>query len=213
MSSQMERDIDAGLARARKLEAAELIPEDQRFQYSPLDLRLGGFVRFEDRVWRVEERSSYQWASEDYSEYFEEPWYELKLVAVEDGEVLWLELEEDDRLQAWLTRGGSRDLQQVRAQGTPLTPDRLETVLWEEYPVSLDGQTFEYSDDYPAVFRRDTEEGKKERAYIYEYEGSDGQALTIEEWLVRGGEASEWHVWVSETVDPGRFEILAQQGG
>ena len=184
------------------------IPTRDRYKYSLEDLELGGFVRYMDRVWKVEEKSRYEEIDDRTLQLTGNIWFELKLFCLETGQHLNIEWEKDDEIEVSVTI----DRPEIRFrdfrddEGGEVDSDDLDQIAKDDDSIFYEGREYEYDDDYKAVFSRSSDSTSDE-VYFYDFEASNGTCLTIEEW--NGGKKdSDYDIWLSIQAKPDDFTVL-----
>ena len=180
-----------------------LIPKRDRRKQSITSVGVGGFLKFQDKTWRVEELSR-------YDECYENTWtrtgdtaFEFKLLCLQTGEIGWMEWAKDDHVEVYLTTEEIR-FRGLRDDGNEtLEVGDLEEIIDEEDSVFYSGKEFRYDDDWPAWYHRGCGDAA-DKVSFYEFYAEDGACLTIERW--DGGEIA---VFLSREVRVRDIEILA----
>lgn len=96
LADSIRRRLDARFAAIRSLDPKAVLPEAERWSHTVEAVRPGGFLRWQDQVWRVE-------ALHRYVEAPSWTWHELELVSLSTGWTTWLEWEKDDVVQVTAT--------------------------------------------------------------------------------------------------------------
>jgi hypothetical protein len=202
MTIAKKRSIDEQFAATRQLSAT--IPLKDRYRFTIKDLTEGGFCRFEGLTYIVKEASRYE---EKVKGKVKWTWYEYKLFCLETGETVYIEWEEDDRIEVFVTTGEYKLTDVFSAIGVPISADDIEAISEKgKGAILLKGTTFAYDDDCAAVyFRNSTAEGEK--VYLYDFESKEGICLTVEEWG-SASEGYEYLVYLSKKLNPDEIEII-----
>lgn len=173
-----------------------------------VELGAGGFLRCNGRTYRVEGSAEYHETDEKrYEDRIGEPWTEFALIEIETGETCYVEWEQDDVLDIYLTRRQIRFRDLADESGAAIDEDDLDPATESEDSFFLDGREFAYEDDYAAIYSRG---GKDEPVYFYEFRADDGTVLTVEEWIGRpASDNADYQIWLSERLEPDAVEIIA----
>ena len=175
------------------------IRPDQRYRASIEDVGAGGYIRFEDRSYRVTGMNVYERNGAR--------WPELILFRLDDGTTQYLEWEKEDEVSVFVSRE-TLSFEQVGLRG--------KEHLWEiseagEGTVSYNAKTFRYHEDSAVTFYRDGgSAGKPFHQYLFSSE--DRKVFVgVEEW---GDERAgyEHNVILSSYLDPRDIEVLVRGG-
>jgi hypothetical protein len=200
-------------ARLDTIRQLNVLPESKASKLSVKDLVQGSFLAMGEDVFKVESVSRYldvKWSSfaprkNDYVI------TELELFSVNSGDKVYLEWEEDDELEIFLTTDLVK-LREISVSGKTLTTSLLEDIAEEEEGVvSVNGVSYEYSeeDTWAGRFSKsgDLKDGTPMRAY--EFESNDGKSLTIETWHEDADEKPDREAFISKQVKPSAIKVLA----
>jgi hypothetical protein len=194
LQPELRRRYDEQFAAIRKL--VDPIPAAKRFQRSIEDVGPGGYIRFENKSFRVESMNKYE------REGFR--WPELVLFCLQDGETSYLEWEKEDEVSIFVTR---RKL--TFAEAGLRNKERLwEIAEAEEGEARWQNRVFEYHEDSPVTFFRD---GKGEGTPFHQYLfAADGRKafIAVEEWGDED-EGYEHSLAFTEYLNPRAIEVLA----
>lgn len=210
LSTAQKRSYDEQFAAIRTLGVT--IPKKERFRFTVKDLAEGAFCRFEGKTYLVREASRYEEKAKGKVKW---TWYEFKLFCLETGETVYIEWEEDDRVEVYVTTGEYKLSDLTTTAGGSITADDIEaisdkergSVVFNSKSLSFtDGTTFSYDDDCGAEYFRNAS-SPAEKVYLYDFEAKDGTCLTVEEW---GSEAEgyEYLVYLSRELNPDEIEII-----
>ena len=170
------------------------IPRAERYRSSIEQVGARGYIRVVGQLCQVLDVHRYREKKWE--------WYEIELFNIESGDTLYLEWEKDDELEVSLNQPP------ITLRDIGATADEIEEMSDEEEgTIRYDGKSYEYEDDYGAVFYRGGA-GEGEPVYVYDFETSDERwCLTVEEW---GDERDgyEYEVYVSEYLEPETIEVL-----
>lgn len=175
------------------------IPARERYRYSIEQVGIGGYVRFEDRTYRVTGTNAYERKG------FR--WPELILYRLEDGSKQYLEWEKEDEVSVYVSR------EKLSFEQVGLKDKERLWRMSEAGKGSLEyaGTSYHYHEDSRVKFFRDGS-GSGRPFHQYLFANHDRSAfLGIEEW---GSEASgfEHNVILSGFLDPHAIEILVTGG-
>lgn len=194
LEPELRRRYDEQFAAIRKL--SDPIPAEKRFERTIEGVGPGGFIRFENKSYRVESANGYE--REGYR------WPELVLYCLQDGSTTYLEWEKEDEVSVFVTR---RKL--TFADAGLQSKERLWEISENESgQARWQGRVFEYHEDSPVRFFRDGEgEGTPFHQYLF---AADGQKsfIAVEEWG-DDEEGYEHNLALSEYLSPAAIEVLA----
>ena len=128
-------------------------------------------------------------------------WKEYRLVDVMTLEKSFIEIEEDDDLIITLSD------KSIEMKNIPHMDDIEDMSENEDGTVRVNGKSYHYEDDYKAKFSKDGSDNK-EKVYFYEFESSNGELLTIEEWGNKK-DGYTYEAWISHNVNENSIEILS----
>ena len=212
LNTATQRRWDSQFSAIRQLDPRDLIPENQRYRKTIKDVTLGGFIRFQGKTYLVTEMGTYSETDDSYKRKTGDVWTELKLFCLETGEHVNIEWNEDDELELSATTDFLKFSRLRDDENGEVDEDDLDALVDEEDSLFLDGQEFEYEDDYASVYLRGGGP-KEEPVYIYDFVSLDGTELTIEEWVIDPGKKKfEYQVFLSKQIDPNSIEILTTGG-
>lgn len=202
LSTAQRRTLEDQFASIRLLGAT--IPKKDRFRFTVKNLAEGSFCRFEGRTYLVKEASHYE---EKVKGKVKWTWYEYKLFCLETGETVYIEWEEDDRIEVYVTTGEYKISDLLTDTGAPIDADGIEAISDKERgAIQLNGVLYSYDDDCGADYFRNAS-SSAEKVYLYDFESKNGTCLTVEEW---GSEAGgyEYLVYLSKKLNPDEIEII-----
>ena len=194
LQPELRRRYDEQFAAIRKL--VDPIPPARRFQSSIENVGPGGYIRFENKSYRVESTNEYE------REGFR--WPELVLFCLQDGETSYLEWEKEDDVSIFVTR---RKL--TFAEAGLRNKERLWQIAEdEEGEARWQNRTFEYHEDSPVTFFRDGKgEGTPFHQYLFAANGRKA-FIAVEEWGDEE-EGYEHSLALTEHLNPRAIEVLA----
>lgn len=200
--------------RIRRIDSDRALPVRERHRYTIKDLNKGGVVQLGDRLYLVEDVSSYTDTDENFRA-TDSGWSELKLVDLASGEVVWLEWEEDDEILISRTIRALSFSELSDDCGDSIDEDDLddladsgESILATASDIGT-ARTFVYFDDYAALYNRGVSgrETRGDKVYFYEFTSGD-LTITIEEWL-DGKNSYSYELFLSRSVAAGELTIIA----
>jgi hypothetical protein len=194
----------------RTLQQAHLIPETDRYRYSIKDLKVGGFIRVEGCVCFVTRHGRYDEYDESYKKKQGYSAHEFRLLNLENGEIINIEWEEDDELKVFISTEMLSFSDLCDELGEDIDEDDLDDIVGDEDCVVFDSMVFDYEEDWAAKYFPEGQ-SKAEKAYIYEFSGTDGIGITIEEWG-DGEKQSDYEIWLTRRIDPDAIEIISLGG-
>jgi hypothetical protein len=156
----------------RKLE--NVIPQSKAHEFTPFNVKIGGFVEVisskgEKLLCLVEDIYTYSYKKEE--------WFEFKLYCVHNDQTYFLEFEDDDQIEYFLSE------EPIPDRKVPVSVGDIKYMADEEEgKFTYNNKTFYYEDDYKFKFKRASNPEKKEKAYVYEFEADDGTSFVMEDW-------------------------------
>lgn len=189
--------IDRQFAAVRQMPVP--IPPGDRFRFSIEQVRIGGYIRFEAKTYRVAGMNAYERQGVR--------WPELILYRLDDGDTKYLEWEKEDELSVYV----SRETLSFGQIGVRNKEHLWEMSEAEEGSVRFRDRTFHYHEDSAVLFLRDGK-GSGKPFHQYLFASSDRKAFVgVEEW---GSESQgyEHNVILSGYLDPKAIEVLATEG-
>jgi hypothetical protein len=157
----------------------------------------------------IQEINKYQETSGDYSKLKDYFVTELTCLCLETGAVGHFEWEIDDELEVSVTLNQTKFNRLTDDEGQPIDEDDLDQIVEDEDSIVYAGETFEYDDDWAAVYRRND---KEERVYMYEFVNDlSSMSLTIEEW--QDEDKEEYRIYLSKPVVPAELTLISRGGG
>lgn len=196
-------------AAIRGLAPSALIPQGERWRKNIKDVREGGYLRFDDKTFMVVDISTYAETDEKFRK-TGSSWTELRLLCLETGETVWLEWEEDDDIEMYLTLR-SLSFRDIRDdEGGSIDDDDLDDLADDQDSITLRGKTFDYDDDYGALYKRGGKgrDQKGDKVYFYDFVAADGECITVEEWL-EGHDKYSYELFLSRPLDAASVEIVS----
>ena len=200
------------LAALRSIDPGELLPGAERRSYDIRHVCAGGVVRFDGNTYLVQNVATYQEMNESWTKTKTYQATELTLFCLESGDVHYIEWSLDDGLEIMFTE---RKIPR-RELGSDLRYENGETVdvsdidelAEQEEILSLQGRHYSYDDDWSARFKSD--DGRMYYVYLCEFEGKNGQWLTIEAWTdtPKSDEGWEYEAYLSVAIRTEAIEVL-----
>ncbi len=175
------------------------IPKEERYKYSIKDVGKDGFLKIKGKTYSVLPFGKFYDKSDE--------WFELKLTCIETGEETFLEWEEDDGLEIFLTIKELDFMHLKDEENKPIDEDDLDQITDDEDDIFYDGKLFSYEDDYKANYLR-TRDGKNFKVYLYEFEAKDGSCITMENWSGNEDRA-DFEIWLSSKISKTAIEIIS----
>ncbi|MEA3514337.1 MAG: DUF4178 domain-containing protein [Nanoarchaeota archaeon] len=195
----------------RQLSPENLILKKDRWNHTIKDVKKSGFICYDGRTYLVKEVGSYQEFDEKFVNSSSLPWFELKLFCIDTGEIVNLEWEEDDDIEVSMTLKELKFSDLRDDEREAVDEDDLDQIAEEEEGIFFGGKKFDYDDDYPAKYYRNSIIEGGDKVYMYEFEAQDGTCLTIEEWQQSGGK-EEYKIYLSSQIDVNNIEIISLGG-
>jgi len=194
------------LQNLRCLSPNDLLPEQERYTHSIMELKPGGFIKFENSVFRVKDISTYRETDTTYRKELGSIMVGVKLFCVNTGDMITMSMKDDTVITAGLTTRQVRFKELDSYSGDRLDEDDLDQICSDEDAVYYYGDGYHYNNDWAARHYKggDTE---GEPVYIYGFAAEDGTYLRIEKRMV--GDREKYEVYLNRTIDPDSIEILA----
>lgn len=190
----------------------DLIPKGQRTAYSIKDLKKGSFLAIGKKSYLVEGVGVYtevKWKdfSPKKSDYVVT---ELELFCITTGETVYVEWEEDDSVEAYITTE-VLSMRDVKFEGSSATRRDVEYIADEEEgDLYVPGRgDFWYDDDssYAALYNSDKYDDVPVR--MYEFGGDGEDCLTVEFWYDDKGDSKPGReAFISRELDLRTLEVL-----
>jgi hypothetical protein len=196
------------------------MPEQERQKYGVKDLRAGSYFRIkdgiQDRTFQVLDFYRYAEAEKKGGEWREEKnadlWFELKVLCLNNGREMFVEMEEDDELLVFMGVKSikMRALQVMGKNTVGLTEEDLDRFEEEdEGKIKYEGEVFEYEDDGDGLFFKEGKDGIHFFYYDFENEKGD-RVIGVEGW---GDEENpDYEVSLGQKVNPKTIEVLVDGG-
>jgi hypothetical protein len=195
----------------RSLSPETLIPPEDRWKASVKDLALGDFLVFDNKTWIIRQIGIYYEFSDDFKKKKKYHWTELRMFAIETGEVKQIEWEFDDELEIVIT-SEKLDFPQLKDdEGERIDEDDLDEIADNKWSILYNGTEFAYSDDYGAKYYPDCKSKASDNLYLYDFLSQDKQMITIEEWDSGSGDET-YEIYTSRIAAESEFEILTKKG-
>ena len=189
MDATTQKMIDDQLNSIRQMPA--VMSKEERQGKDIKSVYAGGYIEIDDVVYFVEDRSSYKekkWQ-----------WYELKLVSLLDGKIMFLEWEQDDTLELAMWNGDKIKFDDLGIIKTDL--DRFDDT--EKGQLTYAGELYVYDESDEAIWYQGMT-GKGIKSYYYDFcQKNSTKLISVEKW-----EDGSYEVSVGYKVSPNRVEIL-----
>lgn len=201
------RRFDACFSAVRSM--PKPIPAADRYRHTVEHLEVGGFVRYDGRVYQVQGKHLYREGAGNRAW----RWNELELFCLQTGEIVYAEYERDDALEVSVTTKMGLSFHDLKDdEGGAIDEDDLEDITRDEEDVVYHGTVYAYEDDCDATFYRHgiTNRGG-EKVWIIDFKSRDGSLLSIEEWNP-DAESPEYDLSLSKEVSPDAFDVLVLKG-
>ena len=193
----------------RTLASDNILSKEEQARLTIMDAGVGDFFTCFGSTYIIQEINKYQEASEDYSKLKDYFVTELTCLCLETGAVGHFEWEIDDELEVCVTLEQIKFKRLTDEEGQPIDEDDLEQIVEDEDTIVYAGETFDYDDDWAAVYRRN---GKEEKVYMYEFVNNRSSLfITIEEW--QDGDKEEYRIYISKPVNPLELVLISKGGG
>ncbi len=193
----------------RTLASDNILSKEEQARLTIMDAGVGDFFTCFGSTYIIQEINKYQEASEDYSKLKDYFVTELTCLCLETGAVGHFEWEIDDELEVCVTLEQIKFKRLTDEEGQPIDEDDLDQIVEDEDTIVYAGETFDYDDDWAAVYRRN---GKEEKVYMYEFVNNRSSLfITIEEW--QDGDKEEYRIYISKPVNPLELVLISKGGG
>jgi hypothetical protein len=209
ISVSEQKSFDQRFSLIRTLAPDKVLSREEQTRLTIMDAGVGDFFSCFGSTYFIQEINTYQEAGEDYSKLMDYFVTELTCLCLETGAVGHFEWEIDDELEVSITLDQTKFKRLTDDQGEPIDEDDLDQIVADEDRIVYAGETFEYDDDWAAVYRRD---GKEEQVYMYEFVNDRASMfLTIEEW--QDGDKEEYRIYISKPVTPAEVTLISRGEG
>ncbi|WP_320041937.1 DUF4178 domain-containing protein [uncultured Desulfobacter sp.] len=209
ISISEQKSFDQRFSLIRTLAPDKVLSPEEQTRLTIMDAEVGDCFTCLSSTYFIQEINKYQEANEKYTKLKDYFVTELTCLCLETGTVGHFEWEIDDELEVCITLNQIKFKQLTDDEGQPVDEDDLDQIVDDEDCVVYAGDTFEYDDDWAAVYRRN---GKEERVYMYEFVNDHSSMfLTIEEW--QDEDKEEYRIYISKPVDPAELTLICRGGG
>ncbi|MEA1955350.1 MAG: DUF4178 domain-containing protein [Campylobacterota bacterium] len=173
---QKRREYIAGLN--------QLIPLSKQHQYTIKDLKKGSYLSIGKENFTVLSTSTYLETKWENFKKKKNDYYitELELFCIGSGEVRYIEWEEDDEIEAYITTGVLA-LKSLKHQNKPVTKKTLDNIAEnEEGILTVNGVEYHYDDEdtFSALYNSDKHTDIPVR--VFEFYCDNAKSLSVEFW-------------------------------
>ncbi len=208
ISVSEQKSFDQRFSLIRTLSPDKVLSKEEQTRLTIMDAGVGDWFTCLGSTFMIQEINTYQEASEDYSTLTDYVVTELTCLCLETGAVGHFEWEFDDELEMSMTLNQTRFKELTDDGGQPIDEDDLDQIVDDEDSIVYAGETFDYEDDWAAVYRRN---GKEEQVYMYEFVNADSSLfLTIEQWQDQG--KAQYRIYISKPVNPAELTLIFRGG-
>ena len=208
ISVSEQKSFDQRFSLIRTLAPDKMLSPEEQTGLTIMDAGVGDCFTCFECTYFIQEINKYQEASEDYSKLKDYFVTELTCLCLETGAVGHFEWEIDDELEVSITLNQTKFKRLTDDEGQPIDEDDLDQIVEDEDSIVYAGETFDYDDDWAAVYRRN---GKEEKVYMYEFVNERSTMfLTIEEW--QDEDKEEYRIYASKPVDPAELTLISRGG-
>lgn len=186
------RNFEGRLVLVRALPAP--LSKAEQLKRSIKNVGPGDCLSLDGEFFFIEEKSRYKEGSSQ--------WFELRLVSLLAGEIVFLEWEEDDEIEISLWRGARSKLCDLN-----LTAGDLRRFDDEERGSFMyQGLVYTYDESDEAIwFQGNVPNAKGRKLYYWDFSQRDGRRLiSVERW------GDEYEVCFGSRVDPRLIVVIAQ---
>lgn len=203
-----QKSFDQRFSLIRTLAPDKILSPEEQTRLTIMDAGQGDCFTCLGNTYFIQEINKYQETSGDYSKLKDYFVTELTCLCLETGAVGHFEWEVDDELEVTITLNQTKFNRLTDDEGQPIDEDDLDQIVDDEDSIVYAGETFEYDDDWAAVYRRN---GKEERVYMYEFVNDlSSMYLTIEEW--QDEDKEEYRIYISKPVEPAEITLISRGG-
>jgi hypothetical protein len=204
-----QKSFDQRFSLIRTLAPDKVLSPEEQTRLTIMDAEAGDCFTCLGNTYFIQEINKYQETSGDYSKLKDYFVTELTCLCLETGAVGHFEWEIDDELEVSVTLNQTKFNRLTDDEGQPIDEDDLDQIVEDEDSIVYAGETFEYDDDWAAVYRRND---KEERVYMYEFVNDlSSMSLTIEEW--QDEDKEEYRIYLSKPVVPAELTLISRGGG
>ncbi len=206
ISASEKKSFDQRFSLIRTLDPDRLVSNEDQTRLTIMDTRKGDFFTCFGNTYYIQEINTYQETSGDFSKLKDFFVTELTCLCLETGAVGHFEWEYDDELEVTITLDQTKFNRLTDDEGQAIDEDDLDQIADDEDSIVYAGETYEYDDDWAAIYRRG---GREEKVYMYEFVNERGGLfITIEEW--QDGDKEEYYIYISRPVDPGEITLVTR---
>lgn len=203
-----QKSFDQRFSLIRTLAPDKVLSPEEQARLTIMDAGVGDCFTCLGNTYFIQEINKYQEANEKYTKLKDYFVTELTCLNFETGAVGHFEWEIDDELEVTITLNQTKFNRLTDDEGQPIDADDLDQIVDDEDSIVYAGETFEYDDDWAAVYRRN---GKEERVYMYEFVNDlSSMFLTIEEW--QDEDKEEYRIYLSKPVNPAEITLISRGG-
>ncbi|WP_321494949.1 DUF4178 domain-containing protein [uncultured Desulfobacter sp.] len=209
LSVPEQKSFDQRFSLIRALTPDKVLSKEEQSRLTIMDAGVGGCFTCFDNTYIIQEINTYQEASDNYSKLEDFFVTELTCLCLETGVLGHFEWEFDDELEVCITLDQTKFKRLTDDEGQPIDEDDLDQIADDEDSIVYAGETYDYDDDWAAVYRRN---GREERVYMYEFVNNlSALFITIEEW--QDGDKEEYRIYISRPVDPAELTLITRGEG
>lgn len=209
ISVSEQKSFDQRFSLIRTLAPDKILSPEEQTRLTIMDAGVGDCFTCLGSTYIIQEVNTYQEASENFSKLKDYFVTELTCLCLETGAVGHFEWEIDDELEVSITLNQTKFKRLTDDEGQPIDEDDLDQIVDDEDCIVYAGETFDYDDDWAAIYRRND---KEEKVYMYEFVNERSSIfLTIEEW--QDGDKEEYRIYISKPVDPAELTLISRGGG
>ena len=206
ISVSEQKSFDQRFSLIRTMAPDNVLSQEEQTRLTIMDAGVGGCFTCFGCTYFIQEVNTYQEASEDYSKLKDYFVTELTCLCLETGAVGHFEWEIDDELAVCITLEQTKFKRLTDDEGQPIDEDDLDQIVDDKDSIVYAGESFDYEDDWAAVYRRN---GKEEQVYMYEFVNSRSSlSITIEEW--QDEDKEEYRIYISKPVNPAELTLITR---
>lgn len=206
ISVSEQKSFEQRFSLIRTLSPDTVLPKEEQDRLTIMDAGQGDCFTCFGSTYIIQEISTYQEAGDDYSTLKDHLVTELTCLCLESGAVGHFGWEVDDQLEVSITLNQTQFKRLTDNKGQPIDEDDLGQIVAGENSIAYAGETFDYDDDWAAVYRGN---GKEEQVYMYEFVNNrSAMSITIEEWQDQGKKG--YRIYISKSVNPAELTLISR---
>jgi len=208
ISVSEQKSFDQRFSLIRSLAPDKVLSQEEQTRLTIMDAGAGDCFTCFGGTYFIQDVNIYQEASKDYSKLKDYFVTELTCLCLETGAKGHFEWEMDDELAVCITLDQTRFRQLTDDEGQPIDEGDLDQIVADEDSIVYAGETFDYDDDWAAVYRCGD---KEEQVYMYEFVNERSSLfITIEAW--QDEDKADYRIYISKPVNPAELTLITRGG-